>query len=134
MVAFYTPTINTGGGGPGGGPGGGGPGGGGSSSTFISAPSTPSLATGNNVTNGISHFEENCYVSDNGGTIGIKDLDMEGITIKSHNGNISVEGCDNCEVRIFSIDGRQVNNSGLSTGVYIVKIGDYPAKKIIVTR
>jgi len=134
MVAFYTPTINTGGGGPGGGPGGGGPGGGGSSSTFISAPSTPSLATGNNVTNGISHFEENCYVSDNGGTIGIKDLDMEGITIKSHNGNIAVEGCDNCEVRIFSIDGRQVNNSGLSTGVYIVKIGDYPAKKIIVTR
>lgn len=135
MVAFYTPTINTGGGGPGGGgPGGGGPGGGGNSSTFISAPSTPSLATGNNVTNGISHFEENCYVSDNGGTIGIKDLDMEGITIKSHNGNIAVEGCDNCEVRIFSIDGRQVNNSGLSTGVYIVKIGDYPAKKIIVTR
>ena len=139
MVAFYTPTINTGGGGPGGGgpgggPGGGGPGGGGSSSTFISAPSTPSLATGNNVTNGISHFEENCYVSDNGGTIGIKDLDMEGITIKSHNGNIAVEGCDNCEVRIFSIDGRQVSNSGLSTGVYIVKIGDYPAKKIIVTR
>ena len=139
MVAFYTPTINTGGGGPGGGgpgggPGGGGPGGGGSSSTFISAPSTPSLATGNNVTNGISHFEENCYVSDNGGTIGIKDLDMEGITIKSHNGNIAVEGCDNCEIRIFSIDGRQVSNSGLSTGVYIVKIGDYPAKKIIVTR
>ena len=133
MVAFYTPTINTGGG-PGGGPGGGGPGGGGSSSTFISAPSTPSLATGNNVTNGISHFEENCYVSDNGGTIGIKDLDMEGITIKSHNGNIVVEGCDNCEVRIFSIDGRQVSDSGLSTGVYIIKIGDYPAKKIIVTR
>ncbi len=134
MVAFYTPTINTGGGGPGGGGPGGGPGGGGSSSTFISAPSTPSLATGNNVTNGISHFEENCYVSDNGGTIGIKDLDMEGITIKSHNGNISVEGCDNCEVRIFSIDGRQVSDSGLSTGVYIVKIGDHPAKKVIVTR
>jgi len=133
-VAFYTPTISTGGGPGGGGPGGGGPGGGGSSSTFISAPSTPSLASGNNVTDGTSYFEGNCYVVDNGGTIGINELSMEGITIKSHNGNIVVEGCDNCEVSIFDMSGRQVNKSGLSTGVYIVKIGDYPAKKIVVTR
>lgn len=132
-VAFYTPTISTGGGPGGGGPGGGGPGGGGSSSTFISAPSTPSLATGNNVTNGTSYFEENCYVGGNG-TVSINELDMKGIIIRSQNGNIVVEGCDNCEVRIFSMDGRQVGNSGLTAGIYLVKIGDYPVKKIVVTR
>ena len=132
-VAFYTPTISTGGGPGGGGPGGGGPGGGGSSSTFISAPSTPSLATGNNVTNGTSYFEENCYVGGNG-TVSINELDMKGILIRSQNGNIVVEGCDNCEVRIFSMDGRQVGNSGLTAGIYLVKIGDYPVKKIVVTR
>lgn len=131
-VAFYTPTISTGGGPGGGGPGGG-PGGGGSSSTFISAPSTPSLATGNNITNGISHFEGNCYIEDDG-TVNINELDMTGIIIRSQNGNIVVEGCNKCEMSIFDMSGRQVDNSGLSSGVYIVKIGNYPAKKIVVTR
>ena len=132
-VAFYTPTINTSGGPGGGGPGGGGPGGGGSSSTFISAPSTPSLVSGINVTDGTSYFEGNCYVGGNSAT-SINEIGMEGITISSLNGNIIVKGCDNCEVSIFDMTGRQVSNSGLSTGVYIVKIGNYPAKKVAVTR
>lgn len=136
MVAFYTPTISTGGGpgggGPGG-PGGGGPGGGGNSSTFISAPSTPSIASGNSVSDGTSYFEGNCYVGGDG-TVSINEFDTKGMIIRSQNGNITVEGCDKCEVRIFDMSGRQVNNSGLSAGVYIVKVGDYPAKKIVVTR
>ncbi len=131
-VAFYTPTVNTGGG-PGG-PGGG-PGGSGSSSTFISAPSTPSLANGNNISDGTAHFEGNCYVSGNSGDdTGINGLDMEGITIRSLNGNITVEGCEGCTVSIFNMEGRRVGSHGLSTGVYLVKVGDYPTRKIVVTR
>lgn len=129
-VAFYTPTINTGGGGPGGG----GPGGG-NSSTFISAPSTPSLANGNTISGGTPHFEGNCYVSGDGGDdTGISELDMEGVTIKSLNGNIIVEGCEDCVVSIFNMEGRWVGDRGLAPGVYIVKVGDRPARKVVVTR
>ena len=32
------------------------------------------------------------------------------------------------------MEGRRVGNRGLSTGVYIVKVGNYPARKIVVTR
>ena len=129
VVAFYTPTFNTGGG-PGGGPGGGG-----NSSTFISAPITPSLATGNNISGGTPYFDGNCYFSGSGGDeVGINELDMEEITIRSLNGNIIVEGCDDCTVSIFNMEGRRVGNSDLSTGVYLVKVGNYPTRKVIVTR
>ena len=84
-VAFYTPTISTGGG-----PGGGGPGGGNSSGLVISAPSTPSLATGNNVTDGTSHFEGNCYVG--GGSVGIDDVETGQQIVN--------------DPRVFTIDGR----------------------------
>ena len=129
-VAFYTPTISTGSGpGPGPGPGGGG------STTVISAPTTPSLTTGNSITDGIAHFEGNCYVSGNGGdTTGVNEFAMEDITIKSQNGNIIVEGCEDCLVSIFNMEGRSVSNRGLSTGIYLVKVGDYPIRKIVVTR
>jgi hypothetical protein len=132
-VAFYTPTISAGGG-PGGH--GGGPGGNGSSSTIISAPSTPSLANGNNISDGTAHFEGNCYVSgdDGGDDTGINEFDMEDVTIKSLNGNIIVEGCDNCAVSIFNMEGRRVGDRGLAPGVYIVKVSDRPARKVVVTR
>ena len=134
-VAFYTPSISTGGGPGGPGGPGGGPGGGGNSSTFISAPTTPTLTNGNNISDGTSHFEGNCYVSGSGGDdTGIDEVDMEEITIRSQNGNIIVEGCEDCTVSIFNMEGRHVGSSGLSTGVYIVKVGDYPARKVVVTR
>ncbi len=131
-VAFYTPTLNNGGGGPGGGGPGGGPGGG-NSSTFISAPTTPTLSNGNNVSNGTPHFEENCYVSGDG-TIGINDIEMSNITVFCNNGKIVVKGCDDCNVSVYDLEGRLVGNSGLATGVYLVKVGDYPAQKVFVTR
>jgi hypothetical protein len=89
-VAFYTPTISTGGGPGGGGPGGGGPGWG-SSTTFISAPTTPSLASGNNVSDGTAYFEGNCIVANNGGSAGIEDYELD------H--QVS-------DPRIFTLDGR----------------------------
>lgn len=85
-IAFKTPTISTGGGH-------GGPGGN-SSGLVISAPSTPSLATGNNVTDGTSYFEGNCIVANNGGAVGIEEIDSS---------NQAIEQSDN---RVFTIDGR----------------------------
>ena len=123
-VAFYTPTISTGGG-PGGGPGGN------SNKLVISAPTTPTLATGNSITDGTAHFEGNCYV---GSTVGIEDFEMEDIIVRSLNGTIIVEGCDDCVVTIYNIEGRRVSNRGLATGVYLVKVGDFPIRKIVVTR
>ena len=112
-VAFYTPTISTGGGpgggGPGGGgPGGGGPGGGGSSTTFISAPTTPSLATGNNVSDGTSYFDGNCVVANNGGTTGIEAIE---------NGELRIEN----DPRVFTIDGRYLGTEVPATfrGIYL---------------
>ena len=125
-VAFYTPTINTGGG-----PGGGGPGGGNSSKLVISAPSTPTLSTGNSITDGIPYFDGNCYV---GGTVGIEEFEMEDIIVRSLNGTIIVEGCEDCTVTIYNIEGRRVSNRDLATGVYLVKVGDYPIRKVVVTR
>ncbi len=99
-VAFLTPTISTGGG-----PGGGGPGGN-SSRVVISAPTTPSLANGNNITNGTSHFEGNCYVGGEGGTNGIDDVEVER-QIK--------------DPRVFSLDGRYLGTEVPATfrGIYI---------------
>ena len=99
-VAFKTPTISTGGG-----PGGGGPGGGNSSGLVISAPSTPSLATGNNVTDGTSHFEGNCYVG--GGSVRIDDVETMQQIVN--------------DPRVFTIDGRYLGTEVPANfrGVYI---------------
>ena len=96
-VAFKTPTISTGGGH-------GGPGGN-SSGLVISAPSTPSLATGNNVTDGTSHFEGNCYVG--GGSVGIDDVETEQQIVN--------------DPRVFTIDGRYLGTEVPATfrGVYL---------------
>ncbi len=96
-VAFKTPTISTGGGH-------GGPGGN-SSGLVISAPITPSLATGNNVTDGTSHFEGNCYVG--GGSVGIDDVETEQQIVN--------------DPRVFTLDGRYLGTEVPATfrGVYI---------------
>ena len=96
-VAFKTPTITTGGGH-------GGPGGN-SSGLVISAPVTPSLATGNNVTDGTSHFEGNCYVG--GGSVGIDDVETGQQIVN--------------DSRVFTLDGRYLGTEVPATfrGVYI---------------
>ena len=96
-VAFKTPTISTGGGH-------GGPGGN-SSGLVISAPITPSLAAGNNVTDGTSHFEGNCYVG--GGSVGIDDVETEQQIVS--------------DPRVFTLDGRLLGTEVPANfrGVYI---------------
>ena len=99
-VAFQTPTISTGGGH--------GPGGGNNSTTFISAPTTPSLATGNNVSDGTAYFEGNCIVANNGGAVGIEEVES---------GEWKVES----DPRVFTIDGRYLGTEVPTTfrGIYL---------------
>ena len=98
VIAFKTPTISTGGGhgGPGGNSGG----------LVISAPSTPSLANGNNVTDGTSYFEGNCYVAGSGGSVGIDEVEAE----QQIN-----------DPRVFTLDGRCLGTAVPADfhGVYI---------------
>ena len=65
--------------------------------------------------------------------VGIQEANMPNFTIRVANSCIVVDGAEGEIVRIFDISGRQVNNSGLSNGVYIVKVGNYPAKKVVVS-
>ena len=99
-IAFQTPTISTGSG-PGG------PGGNNSGKLVISAPSSPTVVTGNNVTGGTSHFEGNCYVGGNSGTTGIEDVEAE------------QQGVN--DPRVFTLDGRYLGTEVPTTfrGIYL---------------
>ena len=66
--------------------------------------------------------------------MGIDDPDMENINIYTLDGRIIVEGAEGETVRIFDITGRSVRNEALHTGVYIVKVGDRPARKVVVMK
>ena len=67
-------------------------------------------------------------------SVGIGDPDVENINIYTLGGRIIVEGAEGETVRIYDITGRSVPNVALHTGVYIVKVGDRPARKIVVIK
>ena len=66
--------------------------------------------------------------------LGIGTPDADAINIYALGGRIIVDGADGETVRIFDITGRSVLNRGLPAGVYIVKVGDRPARKIVVMK
>lgn len=155
VIAFLTPETTSGGGpfgGPGGVPGGnpgGGPGGNTTNGLIISTPTTPTLSSGVTVSSGEGIFEEKCYLDANvsggntvsltnygnsGGNNSLEDLENPNITIRVLNDEILVEGCENCEVNIFDIEGRKVSNKGLNSGVYFVKAGNNPTKKVVIIK
>ena len=51
-----------------------------------------------------------------------------------HGGRIIVEGAEGETVSIFDITGRSIRNEALHTGVYIVKVGNRPARRIVVMK
>jgi hypothetical protein len=67
-------------------------------------------------------------------SVGIGDPDVESINIYTLGGRIIVEGVKGETIRIYDITGRSVPNVALHTGVYIVKVGDRPARKIVVMK
>ncbi len=76
--------------------------------------------------NEIPVIEEDCN--------GIEDVDMDDIRVWSDNGRIHVDGADGAPVNIFNMVGHKVRNEALSTGVYMIKIGNHPARKVVVIR
>lgn len=67
-------------------------------------------------------------------TQGITELLGDDIRILVQHGQIIVEGVEDKAVRVFDLYGRLVDTRLLPTGVYIVKIGDHPARKVVVIR
>lgn len=67
-------------------------------------------------------------------TQSINDVMEEDIKIFVQNGQIVVDGVDDKDVRVFDMYGRLVDNRMLSPGVYLIKIGDHPARKVVVIR
>jgi len=64
----------------------------------------------------------------------IDEYDAPDINIYATDGHIIVKGADGETVRIFDINGKSVRNSDLPSGVYIVIVGNRPAKKVLVMK
>lgn len=73
------------------------------------------------------------FAADGGGTDGIDDIDAANIRIYSEAGRIVVEGTTD-EVNVYDMTGRSVRNDNLPAGVYMVKVGNLPARKVVVMR
>lgn len=74
-------------------------------------------------------------------TQGIVDIDVDEIKIYSKGGRIVVQGAEGVEARVYDLTGREVvrpNQNGetpvLPSGVYLVKVGTLPARKVVVMR
>lgn len=84
----------------------------------------------------------NVTISQN--TQGIDDIDENGVHVYSEGHNIHVNEADGQSVTVYAIDGRTIsavtNATGClsipvaAAGVYIVKVGDHPARKVVVIR
>ncbi len=72
--------------------------------------------------------------SSEGGTQGIDNVAHDNIRIYTHKGRIMVDGAEGETVCVFNVLGKLVANESLSAGVYMVKVGDYPARKVVVIR
>lgn len=75
------------------------------------------------------------------GLHGITDVDATNITIYVSDGRIVARGAEGMEMRLLDIMGREVmhpTHNGetpvMPAGVYLVKIGAYPARKVVVIR
>ncbi len=71
---------------------------------------------------------------------GIEDASTAGFTIAVQGHRIVVEGIGDQKIRVFDITGRQIGSVEGNTatvpasGVYFVKVGDHPARKVVVIR
>ena len=65
---------------------------------------------------------------------GIEDAEVMGYRLWVMDDRIVVEGAEGETIRVFDITGRSIRNNSLPAGVYLVKIGDCPARKIVVIK
>ena len=74
------------------------------------------------------------YFVPEGGSEGVFDVEQDAIHVLLKNGRIIVDGVKSEDVQVFDIMGRQTKNDMLPNGVYLVKIGNHPARKVVVIR
>lgn len=74
----------------------------------------------------VAYFEE--------GEVSINDVIPNDVNVFANGNRIVVTGADGMRVQVFSVDGRCVNNENLHKGVYVVKVGDMPARKVVITK
>ncbi len=79
------------------------------------------------------YMEEDCSA--------IEDVDNSNCLVYSSDGRIVVQGAEGVEIRVYDLTGREVvkaTRNGetpvLPTGVYLVKVGTLPARKVVVIR
>jgi hypothetical protein len=66
---------------------------------------------------------------------GITDANNDNVSVYARDGRIVVTGTDGESVQVFDITGRPVNShSPLPTGVYMVKVGNLPIRKVVVLK
>ena len=75
----------------------------------------------------VAHFEADSTES-------ITGVDARNAKVYTLGGRIVVEGAEGETVRIFDITGHSIRNNSLPAGVYLVKIGDRPARKVVVMK
>lgn len=63
---------------------------------------------------------------------GVDGIESDNIKVYARGGRIIVDGSNGETVVVYDLLGRQVTNSTLRNGVYLVKVGDRPAKKVVV--
>ena len=63
---------------------------------------------------------------------GIGDIQTSDIHIRVRDGHVIVEGAEGETVQVFDAVGRGLRNEALPAGVYLVKVGDRPARKVVV--
>ena len=83
------------------------------------------------------------FASDNGEE-GIEETTEKGVKLYQRNGQIVVEGAEGNRVMVYDVFGRMLatkrDDGGLlrvdvpATGVYLVKVGDAPARRVVVVR
>ena len=76
--------------------------------------------------------------------VGIEDAEEIDITVYSTGMRIIVKGAEGHDVRLFDVNGRLINVATKvgettefrvnATGVYLIKVDNYPAKRVLVVR
>ena len=64
----------------------------------------------------------------------IEKVDSDGFLVYVRDGYIMVEGADNEPVRIYDMMGRLVSDHVLPSGIYLVKVGTAPARRVVVVK
>ena len=91
----------------------------------------------------MSYFLIDNFSIQQGGWHNIDDIDNDGSRVYAVGNRIVVEGAEGETVNVYDMMGRQVDRytnrdayheTSIPTGVYIVKVGNRPAKKLIIVR